>query len=392
MKDKIVSIFWGIVLLAFAGVLLADALHVIELDLLSDQIWVVVFGVLSAFFFVTYLVNGLKHWGWLFPAFILAALAVTVEMALIGMDGAFLGTPILAGIALPFFVGWLLERKNWGLLFPALILTASALVTLFADTRNGAWVGGLVPVAVALPFFVTFLMDRTRRWALIPGFILLISGLITMVSNIVSGEWVGALVLYAIALPFLVVYLLDRKKRWALIPAIVLAVIGTIPLISAVTTGDVTAVIIMFLFAAPFFIVYFWSKYNWWALIPAGVFATIGVVVLLTMLFGNKGGALEGLYTALTFLGFAITFGFLWLRRKSQPTGWAKWPALGLLVAAGLALLLNERFQDFWPVIVLGVIGISLLVGAFSRKKAPVEKPAVVDVPPPAEPPAPEDK
>jgi len=392
MKDKFVSIFWGVVLLVFAGVLLADALHFIELDLLSDQLWVVVFGVMSAFLFVTYLVSGIKHWGWLFPAFIFAALAVTAEMALSGMDGAFLGTPILAAIALPFLVGWLLERKNWGLLFPAFILTASALVTLFADSKNGGWVGGLVPVAVALPFFVTFLMDRKRRWALIPGFILLVSGVIASLGSLVSGEWVGAVTMYAIALPFLVVYLLDRKKRWALIPAIVLGVIGTIPLISAVTTGDVTAIIIMFLFAAPFFIVYFWSKYNWWALIPAGVFATIGVVVLLTMLFGSRGGALEGLYTALTFFGFALTFGFLWLRRKSQPTGWAKWPALGLLVAAGLALVLNERFQDFWPVIVLGVIGIALLVGAFSRKKAPVENPVVVEPQAPVEPPAPEDK
>ena len=392
MKDKFVSIFWGVVLLAFAGVLLADALHFIELDLLSDQIWVVVFGVLSAFFFVTYLVSGIKNWGWLFPAFIFAALAVTVEMALSGMEGSFLGSPILAGIALPFLVGFLLNRKSWGLLIPAFVLVVLSVVVLMADSAPGEWVGALVQIAIGLPFLVAWIINRKKWGLLIPALILIVSGIVTLVSLYTTGEWIGALVLYAIALPFLVVYLLDRKKRWALIPAIVLAVIGTIPLISAVTTGDVTAVIIMFLFAAPFFIVYFWSKHNWWALIPAGVFATIGLVVLLTMLFGNKGGALEGLYTALTFLGFALTFGFLWLRRKSHPTGWAKWPALGLLVAAGLALLLNERFQDFWPVIVLGVIGISLLVGAFSRKKAPLENPVLVESQAPVEPPAPEDK
>ena len=392
MKEKIITIFWGVVLLVFAGVLLVDALHIIELDLLSESLWVVVMGTASAFFFLTYLLNGLKKWGWLFPAFILAALAITAQLAISGADGAFLGTPILAAIALPFLVGWLLERKNWGLLFPAFILTASALVTLFADSKGGAWTSGLVPVAVGLPFFVAYLMDRKRRGLLIPGFILLVSGLITAIGTTASGEWVGALVMYAIALPFLVVYLLNRKRRWALIPAIVLGVIGTIPLIAAVTTGDLTAVIVMFVFAAPFFIVYFWSKHNWWALIPAGVFATIGIVVLLTMLFGDKGGALEGLYTALTFLGFALTFGVLWLRRKSQPTAWAKWPALGLLAAGALALVLEERFQDFWPVIVLGVIGTALLVGAFSRKKAPVENSAPVEPQAPVEPPAPEDK
>jgi hypothetical protein len=373
-------------------VLLADAMHWIELDLLSESLWVVVMGVASAFFFLTYLMNGLKKWGWLFPAFILAALAITAQMAISGADGSFLGAPILAAIALPFFVGWLLDRKSWGLLFPAFILTASALVTLFADSRGGAWVSGLVPVAVALPFFVAYLMDRKRRGLLIPGFILLTAGVIATLGSLVSGEWVGAVTMYAIALPFLVVYLLNRRRRWALIPAIVLAVIGTIPLISAVTSGDVTAVIIMFLFSAPFFIVYFWSKMNWWALIPAGVFATIGVVVLLTMLFGDRGDALEGLFRALIFLGFALTFGVLWLRRKSQPTGWAKWPALGLLGASALALILEERFQDFWPVIVLSVIGITLLVGAFSRKKAPVENPVPAETPAPVETQAPEDK
>ena len=392
MKDKIISIFWGVVLLVFAGVLLADALHIIELDQFSDQVWVVVFGLLSAFFFITYVISGIKNWGWLFPAFIFAALAVTAEMALSGTDDSYLGAPILAGIALPFLVGFLLNRKRWGLLIPAFVLIVLSLTTLLADVVPGEWIGGMIPIAIGLPFLVAWLLNRKRWGLLIPGLILTLSGILTLVSSYTSGEWVGTIVMYAIALSFLVVYLVNRKNRWALIPAIVLGVLGTLPLISAVTSGDVTAVFIMFLFAVPFFIVYFWSKYNWWALIPAGVFATIGLVVLLTMLFGGKGEALEGLFTALTFLGFALTFGLLWLRRKSQPTGWAKWPALGLVAAAALALLLGGRFQDFWPVILLSVFGIALLVGAFSRKKAPVEKPSVVEVPPPAEPPAPEDE
>lgn len=381
MRDKIVNIFWGIVLIAVAGLLLAQALGYIDFDLLSEQVWVLVFGIASAAFFLTYVLNGLKKWGWLFPAFIFAALAVTTWMAISGMEGSYLGTPILAAIALPFFVGYLLDRKAWGLLFPAFILTAVALTTLLVDNMESDWVSGLVPVAVALPFFVAYLLDRKRRWALIPGFVLLVSGVVSVLGILGAGEWIGALVMYAIALPFLVVYLADRKKRWALIPAIIMGVLGTIPLVTALTSGDLTGLVTMLVFAVPFFVVFFWSKNNWWALIPAGIFATLALVLMLTLLLKESGGSLEGLFSAITFLGFAITFGALWLMRKDRPTGWAKWPAAGLLAAALLALVLGGRFQDFWPAIILLVIGVALLVTAFGRKKITVEKPASEDKP-----------
>lgn len=380
MKEKIVNIFWGVVLIIVSGVLLAQALGYIDFDLLSDQIWILIFAVASAAFFLSYFLNGVRKWGWLFPAFICAALALTIWMALSNMEGSFLGAPILAAIALPFYVGFAFDTKRWGLLIPAFVLTILSFVTLIADSARGEWIGALVQFSIGLPFLVAYLLNRKRRWALIPAFILIVLAVITLLSGSVAGEWIGALVLYAIGLPFLVIYLADRSKRWALIPAVILGILGTITLLTTLTSGDLTGAVVMFLFALPFFVVYFWSKDNWWALIPAGILASIGLVILVTLLLPNQEDSLAGVLNAVPYLGFGITFGVLWLRRKTQPTDWAKYPAVGLLAAAVLALILGNRFQDFWPAIILLAVGVILLLSTLKKKPA-ADKPASDDKP-----------
>ncbi len=253
-----------------------------------------VFAGASLLFFLSYFLNGVKNWGWLFPAFIFAGLALTIWLATNDFEGSYLGAPILAAIAIPFYVGFAVERKSWGLLIPAFVLTVLSLITIIADTAPGEWIGAIVLLSVGLPFLVAYLLDRNKRWALIPATILIVLSIVTLVSTFAAGEWIGALVLYAIGLIFLGIFLFDHSKRWALIPAAVLAVVGTIPLIAAFTGGDLTGTVVMFLFALPFLVIYFWSKNNWWALIPGGVFASIGLVVLLSMLLPKMDKIWEG--------------------------------------------------------------------------------------------------
>ena len=369
MKGKISNIFWGIVLILVSGALLAQALGYIDFEDLSDQVWTLVFAGASLLFFLSYFLNGVKNWGWLFPAFIFAGLALTIWLATNDFDGSYLGAPILAAIAIPFYVGFAVERKSWGLLIPAFVLTVISLITIIADTAPGEWIGAIVLLSIGLPFLVVFILDRNKRWALIPATILIVLSIVTLVSTFAAGEWIGALVLYAVGLIFLGIFLFDHSKRWALVPAAVLAVVGTIPLIAAFTGGDLTGTVVMFLFALPFFVIYFWSKNNWWALIPGGVFASIGLVVLLSMLLPKMDKIWEGFFGGIFFLGLTATFAVLWLRRKTQPTDWAKYPAAGLLAAAVLAFILGNRFDDFWPAAVLLVVGVMLLLTAF-RKRA----------------------
>jgi hypothetical protein len=67
----------------------------------------------------------------------------------------------------------------------------------------------------------------------------------------------------------------------------------------------------------------------------------------------------------------AATFGYLWSLRKTQPTEWAKYPAVGLLALSILALLLGSRVQEIFPTTVMVVTGAVLLLALFTRKKLP---------------------
>jgi hypothetical protein len=366
MKRNVSGIFWGILFILAGVALLADRMGWVDFNLFSTNTWVYIFAGLSLVFFLGYFVNGFRQWGLLFPAFILAAIGLTIWMGDRGMDGSWMGTPILLAVALPFYVGFAFTHK-WGLLIPAWVLTVLSVVTLTADLVNGNLIGALFLYATAAPFLVVFLMKRSRWWALIPAWVLFIVGTITLLSDHVDGNLIGALFMYGVALPFLVVYLTDRTRRWALIPAAAIAFVGTIPLLASVVSGDWMGAAVMFLFSVPFFVVYFRWNQNWWALIPAGVFASIGVVVILGMLLPDR-PLFQGILTGTLLLGLGLTFGALWLQREKHPTVWARYPAIGLLVAAVLAFIFGGNSNLFWAIALLAA-GVVLVVYAFLRRK-----------------------
>ena len=177
-------------------------------------------------------------------------------------------------------------------------------------------------------------------------------------------------ILASLALPFYVGYACEPNRKALLIPAFILTVVMILTLTS---DSDYEGSFVMFMFALPFFVVYFLSKKSWWAIIPAGVFTTIGWVSLLDVLVPREYAELPntlswGVYTWVLFLGFAATFGVPWLRHKTEPTDWAKYPALGFLALAVLFLVLGERFQEFWLASVMFVIGGLFLMAIFHKK------------------------
>src|SRR5512146_1787727 len=180
LKTKFIYFFWGAAFIAAGAGLLGGY----DFEHLSQQAKLWFFTAASATFILTYFLDGVRKWLWLFPALICAGLAVTLGMEMSGMENSSLtAVPILASLALPFYAGFALDRKRWGLLIPANIL---AVLTVF--------------VAIE---------DKVQS-----GYLL-------------------ALALYAAGLPFLVIYLANRSKRWAIISTVVMACVGTMPLVSA---------------------------------------------------------------------------------------------------------------------------------------------------------------
>ena len=114
MKSRWMAIFWSVVLIAAGVIFILREMGVISFDHLSTNTWGVIIAVASAFFFLTYFLQGIHDWGWLFPACILGAIALIMLFEGTRVGEAMSGAPVLIAIAIPFFVVFALKPKeNW---------------------------------------------------------------------------------------------------------------------------------------------------------------------------------------------------------------------------------------------------------------------------------------
>ena len=319
MKTRWINLFWGLVLVVVGGLYLLNVLGYITIDRNSPQLWIPVFGAFSLLFFATYFIQGVAHWGWLFPALIFGALSLLLAQVAAGADNAAMSAPVLAAVGIPFLVAFALE-------------------------------------------------PRKRQWALIPASCMTVLTLIVTVVDRVPGEVIGGLVLFSIGLPFLVVYLVNRSRWWALIPALILIVLGAVTLLSS-QAPEFMGALVLFGIALPFFVIYIQSAKHWWALMTAGILTSLALIALITAVSevaAEQGGVLGGVL----FLGIAITFLVLWLRRASHPTDWAVYPAVVAGLAALIAFILGSRAEIVGPVVIITVGAVLLFLALRPKKTA----------------------
>lgn len=317
MKPKLSNLIISLALIAAGVLFLAQNFGYIPQN--STTLWVAFFGAGGALFFIGYLASGLRQWGLLFPALISGAISLTIGLGAAGYNGSFLGTPVLAAVAIPFFAAFALDvRKNW--------------------------------------------------WALIPGIVMGVIALVPLAADRVPGEMIATMILFAIALPFLIVFISNPERRWALIPAGVLGAIALIPLSVALVRDEYLPVFIMALLAVPFAVAYLINRKNWWAIIPAGIMGSIGLAMLLV-----GGSDMDGqngpIFAGLLFFGWAATFGLLWLLRAAHNTRWALVPAAALALVGVLSLMAAPSLRYAWPVALI-ILGALVLYNGLRKPKA----------------------
>ncbi|HTP09230.1 MAG TPA: hypothetical protein VMP08_13330 [Anaerolineae bacterium] len=222
----------------------------------------------------------------------------------------------------------------------------------------------------ALSFMRYFLSDR-KRWArLIPA--CLFAAFIVMIglseadvrdSAMVTPLFIGLLI------PFAVAMITDPQRNyWAIIPATIFGTLALGTFLDSRTDNTVLGGLAALVVAAPFFFVYFTQPRHWWAIIPAGILSSIGLTVLIVGL--NPALEYSNAKGTLVSLGFAATFGVLYLRRATANTDWAKYPAIVFGFIALLALI-DKTGIDGGPLVLIA-LGLLVLVSSLRPHRSMV--------------------
>jgi hypothetical protein len=314
MKQKLSSLFWGILLIAAGGIALAQTQGYLANDG-NPAIWMAIFAAVSLLSLVFYFLTGVQNWGMLFPAGIFGALAFLIAMAVNDVDNPAMVAPLFVGIGLPFVVAYFIDRsKNW--------------------------------------------------WALIPSGVMAFLAFVLLAVENLGGEVIGSALFFILAAAFGAAYY-TRRFTWAAIVAYILFVLGFMPLMAMSSRPELAGIMMMFAIALPFFIIYFRSPdEKYWAIIPAGILATTGLLVAIVLLPGLSGPGFDNrIPNSLMYAGIAVTFAIVGLRHHKR---WGILFAL-LAAAASVASLFIGNLEKSWPLVVL-LAGVCLLFNGLHLK------------------------
>jgi len=134
---------------------------------------------------------------------------------------------ILGGAGTTFLYVFAGNRNNWWALIPGttlLAITLSIAIGFFAPEIANALGGGIILGGIALSFWLIFLINRHFWWAVIPAGVLSSLAVVTII-----GE--GSLFLMGLGLTFILLAVLpgyENRLKWAYIPGGILTLIGVL--------------------------------------------------------------------------------------------------------------------------------------------------------------------
>jgi hypothetical protein len=228
------------------------------------------------------------------------------------------------------------------------------------------WMGACTVLSAA--WFIRYFVGDRKRWGLLLPTcqFAAIAVMIGLSQTGITGSIIAAPLFIGFTIPFVVAFFTDRQMNyWAMIPAAIFSMLTATAIIGD-RAGEFFTALVVLSIAAPFFIVYATQPKQWWAMIPAGILGSVGVTALIGALV--PAFAESVLRGAIFFLGFAATFGVLYLRRGSISIEWAKIPAL---VFSGLALLalVGSIGLNGLPLVLI-VVGVIVLVSSLRSRHA----------------------
>lgn len=170
---------------------------------LGPWVWVTVLTVTGLGIYGVYAMERSEKWMLIvsYALLVVAGLVTLITLNVLKDEG--IATYVLTAIALPFLVTFLQNRTRWGLLIPAYVLLAVGVMVglIGVGMLEDLLVAAYVLVAIAIPFFVVYARDTKQWWSLIPGGITAIVGLSFMMAAaavqfvvpavlIIAGIWV----------------------------------------------------------------------------------------------------------------------------------------------------------------------------------------------------------
>ncbi len=175
-----------LLIISYAMLAVAGLLTFLTLGVLVDS-YVATYVLLTIAipFLVAFLFNR-TNWGLLIPFYVLLVIGVMVSLLELGvLVDSYVATFVLLAIAFPFLVAFLLNRTNWGLLIPFYVLLVIGIMVplLELGVLNDTLIATYVLLAIAIPFFIVYIRNTKNWWALIPGGILAVIGIAFLIAE-----------------------------------------------------------------------------------------------------------------------------------------------------------------------------------------------------------------
>ena len=175
------SLVWGGLL-----ILIGSLAFVETITYLGPWIWVAGLAAAGAGVFGLYTTDRSQKWMVVVSYALETVAALVALLTLKVLPAPFVPTFVLLNIAIPFLVIYLQgDRKQWGLLIPVYILAAVAVMVpmIIKGFLDGVLITAYVLFAVAIPFFVVYFRNSKNWWALIPGIITAIVGFAFLIAE-----------------------------------------------------------------------------------------------------------------------------------------------------------------------------------------------------------------